>query len=151
MNQISRALWASFAGTVAAIVALEGGNPTQALDAQASPEMNQQSDLPLTLANNQATSALASHLKKVGAKMYGAYWCPHCTRQKEMFGSAFQGIDYVECDPRGANPRPNLCKEAGIKGYPTWEINGKVLVGVPGQTHLIEQGLSPNNHCPSQL
>lgn len=70
--------------------------------------------------------------------MYGAYWCPHCTRQKEMFGSAFKDINYVECDPRGENPRPNLCRDAGVKGYPTWEINGKQLVGVQSFEELAE-------------
>lgn len=70
--------------------------------------------------------------------MYGAYWCPHCTRQKELFGSAVQTINYVECDPRGPNPQPNLCREAGIKGYPTWEINGKFFVGVQSLEELAE-------------
>jgi len=90
------------------------------------------------VAKNRAIADLAAHLKKVGAKMYGAYWCPHCTRQKEMFGTVFQSIDYVECDPRGENPRPKLCREAGIKGYPTWEINGKQFVGVQSFEELAE-------------
>jgi protein-disulfide isomerase len=84
----------------------------------------------VTVSNAKAIADLAAHLKKVGARMYGAYWCPHCTRQKEMFGAAFKDINYVECDPRGENPRPNLCRDAGVKGYPTWDINGKQLVGV---------------------
>lgn len=83
------------------------------------------------VADSSAILALAKHLRTVGAKMYGAYWCPYCTRQKEMFGEvAFRSIDYVECDPRGQNPRPNLCKAANIKGYPTWEIKGKMYPGV---------------------
>ena len=88
------------------------------------------------IANNKAIADLAAHLKKVGAKMYGAYWCPYCTRQKEMFGSAFREIDYVECDPRGENARPKLCTEAGVKGYPTWEVNGKTHVGVQSLEEL---------------
>ncbi len=91
-----------------------------------------------TVANNPAIADLAAHLKKVGAKMYGAFWCPHCTRQKEMFGAVFRNIDYVECDPRGENPRPNLCRDAGIKGYPTWSVNGKQLVGVQSFEELAE-------------
>ena len=31
--------------------------------------------------------ALAQHLKAMGAKFYGAYWCPYCTLQREMFGT----------------------------------------------------------------
>ncbi|MBF2026947.1 MAG: hypothetical protein IGS48_09300 [Oscillatoriales cyanobacterium C42_A2020_001] len=90
------------------------------------------------LANNNSISALAAHLKKTGAKMYGAYWCPYCTRQMEMFGAAFRSIDYVECDPRGKNPRPELCKAAKIQGYPTWEINGKFYPGVQSFEELAE-------------
>jgi uncharacterized membrane protein/glutaredoxin len=74
---------------------------------------------------------LARHLKQVGAKEYGAYWCPHCKDQKLLFGKeAFAMIDYVECDPKGKNARPSLCQEAGITGYPTWEINGQFYPGI---------------------
>ena len=27
--------------------------------------------------------ALAKHLAKIGAVMYGAYWCPYCSQQKK--------------------------------------------------------------------
>lgn len=93
---------------------------------------------PMVVANNRAVAALAAHLKRVRARMYGVYWCPHCTRQKELFGSAFRDIDYVECDPRGENPRPALCQKANVRGYPTWEINGKFLVGVQSLEELAE-------------
>lgn len=73
---------------------------------------------------------LANHLKKINAKMYGAYWCPACMKQKELFGSAFKTINYIECDARGTNGQPELCKEAHIRAYPTWEINGKRYEGV---------------------
>ncbi len=59
-----------------------------------------------------------------GAKMYGAYWCPHCTNQQNLFGDSFKFIDYVECDSQGENPRLELCFSAGIELFPTWEING---------------------------
>src|ERR1700756_4791741 len=36
-----------------------------------------------------------------GAKMYGAFWCPHCEEQKEQFGSSFQYVNYVECGVKG--------------------------------------------------
>ncbi len=92
----------------------------------------------LKVADGSSIAALADHLKKIGARMYGAYWCPYCTRQIEMFGAAFRDIDYVECDPRGKNPRPNLCQTAKIKGYPTWEINGKFYPGVQSFEELAE-------------
>ncbi len=55
-----------------------------------------------------------------GAVMYGAYWCPHCENQKEIFGSSFKYVNYIECDPRGNNAKPELCEQAEIQGYPTW-------------------------------
>ncbi|MEA5538641.1 vitamin K epoxide reductase family protein [Limnoraphis robusta Tam1] len=74
---------------------------------------------------------LARHLQQIGAKEYGAYWCPHCKDQKLLFGKeAFAMIDYVECDPKGKNARASLCQEAGITGYPTWEINGQFYPGI---------------------
>lgn len=73
---------------------------------------------------------LAKHLTEVGATMYGAYWCPHCLEQKELFGEAFKYINYVECDPMGRKANPALCNEKGIKGYPTWEIKGNFYPGV---------------------
>jgi hypothetical protein len=74
--------------------------------------------------------ALAEHLTQMGARMYGAYWCPYCMRQQELFGSAFDQIDYVECDARGENPQPQLCIDAGIQGFPTWEVNGELYPGL---------------------
>jgi hypothetical protein len=75
--------------------------------------------------------ALAIHLRQSGAKFYGAYWCPYCNKQKELFGKeAFNQIDYVECDPAGKNARPALCQQANIEGFPTWEIKGKKYGGL---------------------
>lgn len=97
----------------------------------------QSAEAPMILADSKALTNLALHLKKINAKMYGAYWCPHCTYQKEMFGkSAIQSINYIECDPRGANAKPSLCKAAKVTGYPTWEINGKQYVGVQSLEEL---------------
>ncbi|MDX2231398.1 MAG: hypothetical protein NW220_17315 [Leptolyngbyaceae cyanobacterium bins.349] len=103
---------------------------------QARPLLVKNSVAPEWVSSNPAIAALAAHLKKVGAKMYGAYWCPHCTRQKEMFGAALRDINYVECDPRGENAKPKLCSDAGVKGYPTWDINGKSYVGVQSLEEL---------------
>ncbi len=76
-------------------------------------------------------AALASHLKQIGAKFYGTYWCPYCNKQKELFGSqAFSKINYIECDEKGKNGRPDLCIKANISGYPTWEIKGQLYSGL---------------------
>lgn len=65
--------------------------------------------------------SFAKCVTEKGATMYGAYWCPHCANQKEMFGQlGFAEINYVECDPRGADAKPELCLKNKITGYPTW-------------------------------
>jgi len=93
----------------------------------------------ITLTSGPDEIALASHLQQIGAKMYGAYWCPHCYEQKQLFGKeAFSEINYIECAPDGKNPQPNVCAKAGIKSYPSWEINGKVESGVLPPEQLAE-------------
>jgi len=52
--------------------------------------------------------------------MYGAYWCPHCETQKEMFGPSFQYAPYVECGVKGSRVPAQVCVDAGVKHYPTW-------------------------------
>jgi hypothetical protein len=69
---------------------------------------------------------LAEHLAKSDAKFYGAYWCPHCTQQKELFGNSVNRLPYVECSPGGRQaPQAEVCKAKNIQGYPTWIINGQ--------------------------
>ncbi|HZR66349.1 MAG TPA: hypothetical protein VFA85_14475 [Terriglobales bacterium] len=64
----------------------------------------------------------AKCLTSKGVKMYGAWWCPHCADQKELFGNAFQYVNYVECSPLGQKTQNDVCKQAGLKGYPTWQF-----------------------------
>ncbi|MGL5192348.1 MAG: vitamin K epoxide reductase family protein [Chroococcales cyanobacterium] len=86
---------------------------------------------PIRTTSGEAEIALAQHLTAVGAKNYSAYWCPFCHVQKELFGKqAMSEIDYVECDPGGQNPRPQLCQAAQIQGYPSWVINGEQYPGM---------------------
>lgn len=81
---------------------------------------------------------LASHLRQQGAKMYGAYWCPHCQEQKAMFGEAVNQVPYVECDPRPQNAQPLVCQAKQIRSYPTWEIKGKLFEGVRSLAELAQ-------------
>jgi uncharacterized membrane protein len=82
--------------------------------------------------SSPAEQQLAAHLTKSGAKMYGSYWCSHCFEQKQLFGKqAWDKVPYVECAADAVkNPQPQVCKDAGIKGFPTWVINGKLDPGV---------------------
>lgn len=65
---------------------------------------------------------LAECLTERDAVMYGTEWCQHCKAQKEMFGEAFAKITYVNCELN-----PSACNAAGVRSYPTWVINGRVL------------------------
>jgi len=73
---------------------------------------------------------LAVHLTKIDAKFYGAFWCPHCKQQKEMFGSSADRVPYIECTPGGQRaPVAQVCKDARIDTYPTWVITGQRYSG----------------------
>ena len=72
---------------------------------------------------------LARHLKRKGAVVYGAWWCPHCNTQKELFGAeALELLPYVECDKD--DPGRQRCQQAQVRAYPTWELNGERRLGV---------------------
>ena len=62
--------------------------------------------------------------------MYGAYWCPHCQRQKEMFGvEAWSLITYVECSPKGYSfGGSKICAPALENGFPTWKFGKNKIV-----------------------
>ena len=85
----------------------------------------------VTTDSGAAEIALAQHLTSIGAKKYGAWWCPHCHAQQTLFGQqAFEYLTYVECDEAGVDPQPQVCRAAGVQSYPTWEINGEIYSGV---------------------
>jgi uncharacterized membrane protein/glutaredoxin len=91
--------------------------------------------------------ALAQHLQATGAKMYGAYWCPHCSEQKLLFGDrAFAQVPYVECAEGGQNAQPDTCRAAGLDSYPTWEINGELHAGI----HRLEELAQLSGYSGSQ-
>ncbi|HAC64451.1 MAG TPA: hypothetical protein DCF68_13155 [Cyanothece sp. UBA12306] len=93
----------------------------------------------ITTTSGEAEIALAKHLTAIGAKKYGAFWCPHCYEQKQLFGKeAFKEINYIECDPSGKNPQPQVCLDAGVQSYPTWEVKGQVLRGTQLPRKLAE-------------
>lgn len=93
----------------------------------------------LTTTSGAAEIALAEHLAAIGAKKYGAFWCPHCYEQKQLFGKeAFSKIDYVECDPQGQDPQREACLATGIQSYPTWQINGELYPGTKTPAELAE-------------
>lgn len=72
-----------------------------------------------TAPEDPRASALAQCLTEKGVKFYGAFWCPHCVRQKKLFGASADKLPYIECS-KPDNTQTEECKNAGIEGYPTW-------------------------------
>jgi hypothetical protein len=106
--------------------------------------------------SSEQAMALAQHLRSIGARMYGAYWCPHCARQRELFGrqawnnilskdevefgssgssgssSNTGNVVSIECSPQGYRNQAALCLppiNTHIDGFPTWKIHNKYFGG----------------------
>jgi hypothetical protein len=60
--------------------------------------------------------SFAQCLNSKGLRMYGAWWCPHCAEQKELFGYAFQYVNYTECGIEGQTHSVN-------EHFPTWQFS----------------------------
>lgn len=73
----------------------------------------------------------AQCLTDEGLVMYGTEWCSYCQKQKELFGRAFNQINYIDCDKNR-----ETCALEGIQGYPTWKINEEVYSGVQSLERL---------------
>src|SRR3989344_5640597 len=88
--------------------------------------------------------AFAQCLKEKETVFYGAFWCPHCQVQKEMFGKSARYLPYVECSLPNGNGQTPVCEQKVIKGYPTWEFaDGSRLAG-----EVKLQTLSERTGCP---
>ncbi len=68
--------------------------------------------------------AFAQCLGEKGAIFYGAFWCPHCQEQKALFGNSKDKLPYKECSTPDGQAQLQVCKDAGITGYPTWILKG---------------------------
>ncbi|MBI4015190.1 MAG: hypothetical protein HY362_00500 [Candidatus Aenigmarchaeota archaeon] len=80
-------------------------------------------------ANASLYDDFAKCLNEKGVKMYGAFWCSHCNNQKALFGSSWSYMNYIECSNADSSQN-KVCSEAGITGYPTWELpNGQRMQG----------------------
>jgi hypothetical protein len=67
--------------------------------------------------------AFATCLTQKQVKMYGLYWCTHCAEQEKLFGASFKRLTYIECGIKGTRDEAPVCKEAGVKNFPTWEFS----------------------------
>jgi len=83
---------------------------------------------------------LAACLKEKGATFYGAFWCPHCQKQKALFGSAAERLPYVECSTPDGKNQLQVCIDKKIESYPTWEFaDGSRLTGEQSVKALSEK------------
>ena len=96
-----------------------------------SSHLNNQRELTVTSESTRESIELAKYLNDNGVVKYSAYWCPNCLNQSELFGKkAYRELNVVECARDGINSQTQLCIDKKIKGFPTWEINGKLILGV---------------------
>ena len=90
-----------------------------------------QKELTVNSESTRETIKFAKYLRANGVVKYSAYWCPNCLNQSELFGKqAYKQLNVVECARDGINSQTQLCIDKKIKGFPTWEINGKLFLGV---------------------
>ena len=96
-----------------------------------SSHLSNQKELIVTSESTNESLALAKYLKNKGVIKYSAYWCPNCLHQSELFGKqAYKELNVVECARDGKNSQTQLCIDKKIEGFPSWEINGKIILGV---------------------
>jgi hypothetical protein len=78
------------------------------------------------------------------ATMYGSFWCRHCDDQKQLFGSSFRYVPYVECSMPGMRQMTFSCQVVGIRYTPTWIFaDGDRRVGLQPLDNL-----SKKTGCP---
>lgn len=83
---------------------------------------------------------LADCLTEKGAKFYGAFWCPHCQTQKQVFGKSASRLPYIECSTPDSKGQLQVCIDAKISTYPTWVFaDGTVEVGEKSPQELAEK------------
>lgn len=79
-------------------------------------------------------------LDESGVTFYGAFWCPHCQEQKEMFGNSERLLPYVECSTANGQGTTITCQQEKITSYPTWEFaDGSRQTGVLSLQALAEK------------
>jgi hypothetical protein len=96
-----------------------------------SSHLNNQKELIVTSESTIESIAFAKFLSENGVVKYSAYWCPNCLNQGELFGKqAYKELNVIECSRDGKNSQTQLCIDKNIEGFPSWEINGKIIIGI---------------------
>lgn len=82
------------------------------------------------------TTKLANCLTENGVTMFGTERCGHCKNMKAAFGTAFENVDYVDCDEDR-----QACLDAGVRGFPTWtDAEGNPYPGTQSLERLASIG-----------
>ena len=101
--------------------------------------LNVSKELKVISESTKESISLAKFLKNNGVVKYSAYWDPNCLDQSELFGKeAYKELNVVECARDGKNSQTQLCIDKKIEGFPSWEINGKIIIGVKTLNELSE-------------
>jgi hypothetical protein len=81
---------------------------------------------------------LAQCLDGKETEFYGAEYCAECEKQKDLFGTSFKAINYINCGKAG-----ELCPN--IKSVPAWYVNKTIHYGYKNITKLQElSGCAPD-------
>jgi len=88
--------------------------------------------------------AFAQCISDSGATYYGAFWCPNCKNQEAIFGRSARLLPRVECSTPDGQGQLQVCQEAKIEGYPTWDF--ALGTRVTGTQSL--EALSESTGCP---
>ena len=93
------------------------------------------------------TLRLAEQLNTVGARFFGAHWCPACKEQMKLFGKqAGRHLNYVECGlPEKYPDQVNQCRDENIRSIPTWTRPGSARLEGVQSINTLERwsGLRP--------
>ena len=93
------------------------------------------------------TIKLAKQLNQVGARFFGAHWCPACKEQMKLFGKqAGRHLNYVECGLPDKYPdQVNQCRDENIRSIPTWTRPGSARLEGVQSINTLERwsGLRP--------
>ena len=128
---------------VLTLVAAMAGTLCTAATAQ---PWNQSIPEPATESTEQ-TIKLAEQLNMVGARFFGAHWCPACKEQMKLFGKqAGANLNYVECGLPDKYPdQLRQCRDENIRSIPTWTRPGSTRLQGVQSINTLERwsGLRP--------
>ncbi len=102
------------------LVIVFGEGLTYVINSQLGDENSQKIIDSINFIPNPKMASFAECVANSGAKLYGAFWCPHCISQRLALGVAQNKLPYVECSNSDATAQTEACVSKKIDRYPTW-------------------------------